>query len=114
MVIDYASKDVAEALQDERVLKRKVNPKWIRSLQRRLTELESASNFASYLRTGAGWPHPIHELGPYGYAARITGHVRLIFLPVADDPEAIRDATRCIVKGVAAYHGKGSISWYLP
>lgn len=113
MEISYASENVATALQDERVLKRKIKSEWIGTLKRRIAELESAPCFGAYLRLKLGKPHPVYELGPYAHGVSITGNVRLIVQPVADSPEAVPEATSCIVKGVADYHGKSSISWYL-
>lgn len=113
MVIGYANSYVAETLQDDALMKKRLNPEWVRILRRRLAELESFPSFGAYLRQGTGHPHAIHELGPYGHGVRITRNVRLIVLAVADSAEAVPGATSCIVKGVADYHGKSSISWYL-
>lgn len=84
-------------------------------VKKRILQLKSSNNFAIYLKTGLGKPHPLDGDLEGCYGISITANYRLVVRPLTEAYDA-KSLSRCetvLVKGVVDYHG-GKYNWILP
>lgn len=94
---------------------KKIGFEMAKSVKKRIIQIKAANNFAIYLKTGLGTPHPLEgDLNGY-YGISITANFRLIIKPITDsyDFNSLAECETVLLKGVTDYHG-GKYKWILP
>ncbi len=115
MRFKYEDPTVEEYFGDFELMKKKIGTDLARKTKKRWTELEAADNFAIYLKTRLGKPHPLVGDLKGWYSITISRNIRLIVKP---DTEAMDDASleKCdlvIIRGLVDYHGQKK-EWLIP
>lgn len=112
----YDNKDIQDAIEKNcyEGIVRKIGLEMTRKLKKRLLQMKASSNFANYVNTGLGKPHPLNcDLDGY-YGITITGNFRLVVKPITDayDVKSLSKCDTVLVKGVVDYHGRKN-DWIL-
>lgn len=83
--------------------------------KKRILQIKASNNFAIYLKTGLGKPHPLDGDLAGCYGISITANYRLVVRPITDayDIESLSQCKTILVEGVVDYHG-GKYNWILP
>lgn len=117
MHFTYDDKNLERSIEnnDYRQISKQIGMQMTKALKKRIIQIKAANNFAIYLKTGLGKPHPLEgDLnGCYGIA--ITANFRLVVEPITDlyDAKSLSMCDTVLVKGVTDYHG-GKYKWILP
>ena len=121
MEVDYEEKikpffeDLEKMSGSKGLLQRKVDPKTVKTIKRRVLELKASNTFSIYLSTGLGKPHSLEGDLKGCYAISVTGNYRLIIELCCDisNTVAINNCEAIIIKGIVDYHGRKN-NWIIP
>lgn len=116
MKIIYDNPKVENCFTDFSVMKRKLNPEWVKPIKKHINNLEAADNFGIFLSLRLGKPEPLSGYKFPTYSLHISANVRLIIELQSTENENEDEVKNCeclIVKGVCDYHGSKE-NWYIP
>ncbi len=115
MKLGYRSKKVARYFNDFILFKKEKGPELAIAAKLRIDQLKAAENFQLYLDTGLGRPHPLAGNFHKSYGINMTGRIRLIVTPIADNlsRESLKLCEEIVIERVADYHGR-KIEWIIP
>lgn len=115
MKVSFDDLRVSTLFNDLDLMVKKIGFELTKKIKKRYEQLRAAENFAIYLKTGLGSPHPLYENLKGRYGVWVNKHIRLIVKPVTDDL-SIQSLTKCeeiIIEGVVDYHGNKTTT-YIP
>jgi plasmid maintenance system killer protein len=84
--LQYENRAVEECFSDFDLMKRQIGRDLTRNTKKRYDQLKAAANFAIYLTTGLGKPHPLTGNLKGYYGISISGNIRLVVKPDVDIP----------------------------
>lgn len=108
-------KNIEKYFLDYEFLRAKIGKDKTKSVKNRINHLVASDNFFIFLSLKLGNPHRLSGKMDNYYAVNITANFRLILQPISKDfsPEALKECTCVIVKGVDDYHD-GKDNWIIP
>ena len=110
MKISYSTKKVEKCFSDYSVMKRSIDPDWVRIIKKHIDRLEASNDFGIFLSIGLGHPEPLTGDKTGMWSLRISSNVRLIFTPI--NYIELTKCTEIRIEGVADYHGSKP-TWYI-
>lgn len=115
MRIECDNARIAKYFEDFEYMRKKCGSEITKTIKKMHNILTAAGNFSMYLKMGLGKPHRLNSNLDKMYGITITGNIRLIVEPAADDltEECLAKCDTVIIKGVADYHGK-KCEWIIP
>ncbi|HBI73656.1 MAG TPA: hypothetical protein DDY59_10740 [Lachnospiraceae bacterium] len=117
MHFTYKDKKLKKSIEenDYSWISKTIGMQMTKTFKKRILQIKASDNFAIYLRTGLGKPHPLEGDLNGCYGISITGNFRLVIEPVTElyDFESLSKCDTVLVKGVTDYHG-GKYNWILP
>lgn len=117
MQFTYDDRKLEKAIEENNYewIVKQIGMQMTKAFKKRIQQVRAANNFALYLKTGLGKPHPLEGdlCGCYGVV--ITANYRLIIKPITDsyDTKSLSNCDTVLVKGVTDYHGR-KYNWILP
>jgi plasmid maintenance system killer protein len=113
--IEFESEKVKKCFFDMDRLSKQIGKERAKTMKKRIDQLKASVNFAQYLLTGLGKPHLLEGNLKGYYGISITGNIRLVLRPDAEniEPEALISCDTVIIKGAVDYHG-GKNEWIIP
>ncbi|HHW07599.1 MAG TPA: hypothetical protein GXX34_08765 [Clostridia bacterium] len=115
MKFQYESQAVQKYFGDFELMQRKIGKDLTKSIKKRCDQLKAADNFAIYLDTGLGKPHPLTGNLKGYFGISVSGQIRLIVKPIVEsfDLRSFQNCDSVIIKGVMDYHGSKH-EWLIP
>ena len=121
MEIEYDEKikplfeDLEKITGSRGLLQRKIDPKMVKTIKRRVLEMKASNTFSIFLSTGLGKPHSLEGDLKGCFGISISGNYRLIIELCCDmsDTVAVNNCEAIIVKGIVDYHGRKN-NWIIP
>ena len=113
--LQYENRALEECFSDFDLMKRQIGRDLTRNTKKRYDQLKAAANFAIYLTTGLGKPHPLTGNLKGYYGISISGNIRLVVKPDVEslDPVSLKKCDSVIIEGVMDYHGS-KYEWLIP
>lgn len=115
MQIQYSSKKVERYFIDYGLMQATIGLELTKAVKKQENHLKASRNFSIYLSLGLGKPHPLYGDLKGCYGVWLTGNIRLIIEPQAEDlsPKSLELCDLVKMKGVSDYHG-GKDNWLIP
>ncbi len=115
MYIDFESEKIKKCFLDMDRLSKQIGKERAKMMKKRIDQLKASINFVQYLQTGLGKPHLLEGSLKGYYGISITGNIRLVIRPDAEnnEHETLKFCDTVIIKGVLDYHG-GKNEWIIP
>ncbi len=113
--IEYDNKIVETLFNDFDLMKKRTDSVFTKLVKKKYEQIKAFDNFADYIRSGLGKPHPLLGDKANCYGVHITGSIRLVICPISDDMSmaSLQICKKIIIKGVENYHGS-KITSYIP
>ena len=113
----HENKNIQSAIDEDNYngIVKKIGLSMTKILKKRVLQIKASDNFAIYLKTGLGKPHPLDGELEGCYGISITANFRLVIKPITNayDIKSLSQCDTILVKGVVDYHG-GKCNWILP
>jgi Txe/YoeB family toxin of Txe-Axe toxin-antitoxin module len=113
--IEYDNKNVEALFSDFELMKKKTDAVFTKLVKKKYEQIKAFDNFADFIRSGIGKPHPLSGDKDDCYGVNITGSKRLVVCPISQNLSmtSLQLCKKIIIKGVENYHGSKTTS-YIP